>query len=107
MFMFVLGISGEPSKFMETTCVIQNPQKKQNTDGGCKCLGDLPNGVLRLILSFLPTIDAVRTCLLSKRWEYLWVSIPILDFAREPLNRSVLMNFVEKAISLRDSSLIK
>jgi hypothetical protein len=98
---------------METTRVIQKPQKKQkpnqelNVDGSRKCLGNLPDEVLQRILSFLPTKDAVRTSVLSRRWEYLWDSIPNLDFARDPANRNLLVDFVERALCLRDSSVIK
>ncbi|KAE8010173.1 hypothetical protein FH972_006563 [Carpinus fangiana] len=72
---------------METSCLIQEPRKKQklnvedeDINGNVKCLADLPEEILRHILSFLPTKDAVRTSVLSKRWKYLWASIPILDF---------------------------
>jgi hypothetical protein len=101
---------------METTCVIQKTQKKQklsekeDIDGNIKSLGSLPDEVLRHILSFLPTKDAVRTSVLSKRWEFLWVSIPNLDFERytsdkrKIVERELLMNFVDRALCLRDSS---
>ncbi|XP_059438753.1 F-box/LRR-repeat protein At4g14103-like [Corylus avellana] len=101
---------------METTCVIQKTQKKQklsekeDIDGNIKSLGSLPEEVLRHILSFLPTEHAVRTSVLSKRWEYLWVSIPNLDFdrytydKRKFVERELLMNFVDRALCLRDSS---
>ncbi|XP_059439932.1 F-box/FBD/LRR-repeat protein At2g04230-like isoform X2 [Corylus avellana] len=59
---------------METTCVIQKPQKKkqklneeEDIDGNSKSLGNLPEEILRHILSFLPTKDAVGTSLVSKR----------------------------------------
>ena len=107
---------------METSCLIQEPQKKQklneedeeiNRNG--KCLADLPEEILRHILSFLPTKDAVRTCLLSKRWEYLWASIPNVDFEQSfdsPIKmskskRRLLMNFVERLLCLRESYAIK
>ncbi|XP_062144532.1 F-box/LRR-repeat protein At3g58900-like isoform X2 [Alnus glutinosa] len=100
---------------MEKTCLIKEPQKKQklneedqDIDENNKCLGDLPEEILRHILSFLPTKDAVRTSLLSKRWEYLWASIPNLDFGRSfPAKRNLLMNFVERVLCLRDSYAIK
>ncbi|KAJ7981730.1 FBD-associated F-box protein [Quillaja saponaria] len=40
----------------------------------------LPTGILRHILSFLPTKHAVATSILSSRWKNLWVSVPNLDF---------------------------
>lgn len=92
--------------------MIQEPQKKLNEeediDGNSKRLGDLPEEILRHILSFLPTKEAVRTSLLSKRWEYLWASIPNLDFEGSwPPKINLLMNFVERVLCLRDSYNIK
>jgi hypothetical protein len=99
---------------METASLIQEPQKKQklneeqDIDGNSKCLVNLPEEVLRHIISFLPIEDAVRTSVLSKRWEYLWASIPNLDFERPlPAKRMLLMNFVERVLCLRDFSDIK
>ncbi|KAE7995472.1 hypothetical protein FH972_000257 [Carpinus fangiana] len=111
---------------METTSVIQNPQRKQqklneeeDIDKKSKSLGNLPQEILRHILSFLPTKDAVRISLVSKSCEYLWASIPNLDFnvcrisrdkkrMRTPLfERTLFMNFVDRVLCLRDSSDIK
>ncbi|KAK8651451.1 hypothetical protein V6N13_141052 [Hibiscus sabdariffa] len=39
----------------------------------------LPDCTLHHILGFLPTTDAVRTCILSPRWRYLFASMPRLD----------------------------
>ncbi|MQM07939.1 hypothetical protein Taro_040789 [Colocasia esculenta] len=41
--------------------------------------GALPEPILLLILSFLPTLHAVRTSILSTRWRTLWTSIGVLD----------------------------
>jgi hypothetical protein len=104
---------------METTCLIQEPQKKQklnekeDIDGNVKSLGDLPEESLRHSLSFLPTKNAVKTCVLSKSWECRWASIPNLDFygehweLRTRAKRNLLMNFVERVLCLRDSYAIE
>ncbi len=99
---------------METTCVIQEPRKKQklkeekDIDWNHKCLGDLLEAVRRHILSFLPTKDAVGTSVLPKRWEYLGASTPYLDFERSlPAKRNFLRNFMENVYSLRDYCVMK
>ncbi|XP_023898990.2 F-box/LRR-repeat protein At3g59200 isoform X2 [Quercus suber] len=77
-------------------------------DGNTKCLENLPEEILRYIISLLPTNDAVRTSILCKRWEYLWTSIPNLGFKiGSKAKRTLFMNFVERVLLLHDSSDIK
>jgi hypothetical protein len=98
---------------MEADSLIQNPKKQrlneeQGIDGNSKCFGNLPELILRHILSFLSIKTAVRTSVLSKRWQFLWTSNPYLNFGKHiPGKRTLLMNFVERVLYLRDSSDIK
>ncbi|KAK3024285.1 hypothetical protein RJ639_043147 [Escallonia herrerae] len=81
-------------------------------------ISNLPDCILHHILSFLPTKDAVGTCILSVRWKYLWTSVPNIDFddallySNEvngwyPLEVTCFMNFVERVLLLRDASTMK
>jgi len=98
---------------MEENSLIDKPKRQklseeQGIDGNSKCIGNLPDAVLRHIISFLPIKDAVRTSVVSKRWKSLWTSNPILCFWKTlPAKRTLLMNFVERVICLRDDSDIK
>lgn len=57
-----------------------NDEETMETDmaGGEDRLGALPNDLLRYVMSFLPSRDTVRTCVLGKRWSTLWKSVPAL-----------------------------
>ncbi|XP_061370313.1 putative FBD-associated F-box protein At5g22720 [Gastrolobium bilobum] len=71
-------------------------------------LGEMPDCVIHHILSFMETKDAIRTCVLSKRWRYLWTSIPCLNFSSKSFTRLVdFKKFVLWVLSHRDSSQIK
>ncbi|CAJ2678310.1 unnamed protein product [Trifolium pratense] len=70
-------------------------------------LSDLPNCILVHILSFLNIKDAVRTCILSKRWKHIWKYIPTLTLHYS--NFSTLKSFdqfVSRVLSLRDNSIV-
>ncbi|CAL4908730.1 unnamed protein product [Urochloa decumbens] len=47
--------------------------KKAPMESAGSNIDDLPVGVLQHILGFLPAWDAVRTCVLARRWRYLWM----------------------------------
>ncbi|KAK9283995.1 hypothetical protein L1049_012254 [Liquidambar formosana] len=74
-------------------------------DGSSKSIGDLPDMILQHILSLLPTEVAVGTSVLSKRWQYLWTSIPNLVFTEGlPAKRMLFLSFVERVLLLHDFS---
>ena len=57
----------------------QKLNDEQNTDR----ISNLPDAVLQHILTLLETKDAVKTSTLSKRWQYLWMSITDLVFMED------------------------
>lgn len=89
----------------EAKCQHFNDARDVNS---CKQLCDLPDAILLYILAFLPTEEVVRTSVLSRRWEYLWTSIPSLVFREENNHGKMLFrNFVDRALLLRDCSSMK
>ncbi|XP_057465395.1 F-box/LRR-repeat protein At4g14103-like isoform X2 [Actinidia eriantha] len=78
-------------------------------------ISNLPDCILQHVLSFLPTKDAVATCILSTRWKDLWTFVRYIDFddallyySEEngwyPLKMTCFMNFVERVLLLRHGS---
>lgn len=66
----------------------------------------LPDSLLCHLLSFLPTKDAAVTCILSKRWKPLWLSLLILDFDDQTFTDFVrFRSFVYSVICSRDITL--
>ncbi|KAH7842749.1 hypothetical protein Vadar_008732 [Vaccinium darrowii] len=85
--------------------------KEQNVGEGNDIISSLPENVLHHILSFLSTKDAIRTSILSTKWEYLWTSIANIDLKEKyPLYGKKdwsFLDFVERVLSLHDASDIK
>ncbi|XP_044971860.1 FBD-associated F-box protein At5g22730-like isoform X3 [Hordeum vulgare subsp. vulgare] len=77
--------------------------KKVAVAGGKDCFEDLPEHVLELLLSFLPSRDAVRTSVLARRWRALWKSVPALRFYPFQFESAkAFNNFVYKLLEHRD-----
>ncbi|PRQ52915.1 putative F-box domain, leucine-rich repeat domain, L domain-containing protein [Rosa chinensis] len=88
--------------------------------GPNRSLNDLPDEILLHILSFLPTLDAVNTSLISRRWRPLWSLVPSLNFSYHlfpPAPESDLnptqdqaqffAHFIDRALILRPDSPIQ
>ncbi|KAG2398800.1 F-box/LRR-repeat protein [Vigna angularis] len=59
-------------------------KRKRTTESGERRekdrLSDLPDEVLQHIMEFLPTRQAIQTCVLSKRWKNVWKGMTTLHF---------------------------
>ncbi|XP_027062928.1 F-box/FBD/LRR-repeat protein At3g14710-like [Coffea arabica] len=98
-------------------------RSKELLDSKKDRISELPESVMSHILSRLPTEDAVRTSVLSRKWEYKWTSIYNLTFddrkrfcyshrwrmwkAQKQLKKTDFMNFVDRVLALSKNSSIK
>ncbi|ESQ54673.1 hypothetical protein EUTSA_v10027130mg, partial [Eutrema salsugineum] len=65
-------------------------------------ISELPDALLLHILSLIPTIDVVGTCVLSKRWRSLWKYVPRLDYDYRN-DRRLSHQFVHRFLILHKS----
>ncbi|OMP02165.1 hypothetical protein COLO4_11298 [Corchorus olitorius] len=80
--------------------------KQANIGGRLDKISNLPDKVLCHIISFLPMKEAVRTCILSTRWRYLFASMTRLHLDDDqfrprhhqtpPPSVNSFMNFVDR-----------
>jgi hypothetical protein len=83
----------------------QEHKKAALTSGG-DIIGTLPDDLLQHVLSFLPAQQAVRTCVLARRWRDLWKTATGLlittgDHEMEPTPVHELREFVNHLLLLR------
>lgn len=72
-------------------------------------ISELPGELVYHIFTFLPTVDAVRTTVLSKRWNNMWTKLKTLDFDSEREFRKYegvasFVTFVSRVLYFRDAS---
>ncbi|XP_051178357.1 putative FBD-associated F-box protein At5g56440 isoform X2 [Lolium perenne] len=81
---------------------------KASTTGCEDRLSALPDALLHHVIGFLEAAEAVRTCVLARRWRHLWRLIPRLRVTDVEAFRSVkkLKCFVDKLFLLRDTSFV-
>lgn len=76
----------------------------ENADAAVDVISDLPDTVLQHLLSYLPTIEAVRTSVLSRRWRSLWSAVPALHFNQEEFpGQEPFWELVEGVLASRDA----
>ncbi|XP_058782028.1 F-box/LRR-repeat protein At3g26922-like [Vicia villosa] len=93
---------------------MKRERRKHNYSENKDRLSDLPNCLLLHILSFLNAKRVVQTCILSKRWNNLWKSLPVLRLSssnfrtvRGASRVEAVQNFnkfMSNILSLRDYS---
>ncbi|KAL6658141.1 hypothetical protein ACP70R_003727 [Stipagrostis hirtigluma subsp. patula] len=78
--------------------------KKLAVEGGEDRLSELPDGPLQYVLSFLPSRDAVRTCVLGRRWREQWKHVGALRvaYSDDYESANALNKFVNYMLVLRD-----
>ncbi|XP_021287384.1 F-box/LRR-repeat protein At3g58900-like [Herrania umbratica] len=91
--------------------------ERQDDSQGEDRISNLPEDVLVHSLSFLPTKEAIRTSVLSTRWQNLWMSLPNLTFTdlsylhrnqdRVPEVRASFMKLVDRSIHHRKACIRK
>ncbi|KAK7401873.1 hypothetical protein VNO78_13704 [Psophocarpus tetragonolobus] len=63
-----------------------------NEENELDMISSLPDPLLGIIISFLPGTEAVRTCVLSKRWKFVWKIVSHLT-----LDQSKMLNLFIQA----------
>ncbi|KAK6158203.1 hypothetical protein DH2020_005517 [Rehmannia glutinosa] len=74
---------------------------KKTTEGdSMDRISELPQPILHHILSFLSQKEAIKTCVLSNSWRYVWCTRPQIEFRDDPYkdNKEKFMSFLDKTL---------
>ncbi|KAL6868169.1 hypothetical protein ACP4OV_015014 [Aristida adscensionis] len=67
-------------------------------------LGALPDALIHHVMSFLEARQAVRTCVLARRWRHLWRAMPAVRVTQAFAPARRLRRFLDHLLLLRDRS---
>ncbi|XP_026410923.1 putative F-box/FBD/LRR-repeat protein At4g13965 [Papaver somniferum] len=78
-------------------------------------LSDLPYALILKILSFIDMRSVIRNSILSKRWRYIWKSLPTLNFNSNDIYQNSsrnfhiredgIIHFIYQVLALREKSI--
>ncbi|KAL5737913.1 hypothetical protein ACOSP7_030674 [Xanthoceras sorbifolium] len=69
-------------------------------------ISSLHDSILHHIFSFLPTKHVVQTCVLSKRWKNLWISLPYLHFDDESITGAMGLEIYQETTKTKFKNLV-
>ncbi|XP_071709318.1 F-box/FBD/LRR-repeat protein At1g13570-like [Rutidosis leptorrhynchoides] len=73
-------------------------------------ISSLPQEIVEIILSFVPTKHAVRTSILSKKWRYSWTRIPKLVFVEKSMIKAKMrkvLDAIPQVLSMHQGSILE
>ena len=100
---------------MDLSSLTSDKKQKKRCKGDENSIGvricDLPDHILQLIISSLPTKDAIRTSVLSKGWLHLWRGISKIELEElgtpDPAKRQQFIDFVSRLLVVCDCTNVK
>ena len=89
LFQFFVGMATER---IEKRIKKEEDTKESEDNNDADVISNLPEEVLLRILSLVPTKSAVKTSVLSKRWELLWARVPSFKARSSNYRNKIVFN---------------
>jgi hypothetical protein len=74
--------------------------KKANCGDHIDRISDLPSNVIDGILKHLNIQQLVSTSILSRKWRYMWMSVPELDFSENVFFRFMIDDRIDSVLEI-------